>query len=427
MTYTPLFITNTARSGSYLIGMMLSANDEVMVASEPYLELYRSFRNAAVRHNAAWVSPTFNPKAPIQDYYFRDDQLAVLDAIQAAPLDLPFDQTEWPAFVEALVPRLSLQCAELAPLAHELRGETYREMFDHALEIVAKARNAANRKWLGIKDAWTIEFFRPQARAYPDAKFITIVRDPRAVLNSMLGIVRIDPTQVGQVLSYLRHWRKMIAFHHAFEADPLFAGRLFMVRHEDVVHKPERTCRGLCEFLDVPFQERMLDTNAYLDYSTGDVWKGNSSFETETRGISAERAERWKTMLADEIVAVAELMCGPEMESCGYELRDPGLGLAGPTSWPQPAILEYLFRAAGEYTNWRTDLGDLQQDFGYELFRRALLTLENRDHVDTNVLRRSYLLEAAYKRLLAERVKRCRGASRAAKGAEAREAVAARC
>jgi hypothetical protein len=400
MKQRQLFVTNTARSGSYLVSMMLSAHRDVMIASEPYLELYRSLRNAAVRRGVRRERDSqFDPSTPIQDYYFRDSQLEVMDLVQAADLDMTFDDSEWKSLLSTCVPRMSLQCAELAPYAHQLKGRTYREMFDNGLRIVAEARCAHNRRWLGIKDAWTIEFFTPFARAYPNAKFLTILRDPRAVVNSMLGVVRIDPSQVGQVMSYLRHWRKMVAFHHAFEADPLFRGHLHLVRHEDVVHQPERTCRSLCEFLDIDFDARMLDTSNYIDHATGGVWKGNSSFEAETQGISAHRAERWRSMLPSEIVAVTELMCGPEMEACGYELLDASLGLAGPATWPDAAILDYLLRASGEYVNWRTDLGDLQQDFGYELFRRALLALPNRDGVDAQLLRRSFLFEASYDRL----------------------------
>lgn len=412
-----LFVTNTARSGSYLISMMLSAHHDVMIASEPYLELYRSLRNAIVRtHGSLALRMNFNPGAPIQDYYFRDEQIELMDLIQASSLDLAFDETEWESLLGACAPRMSLQCAELAPLVHKIKGGTYREMFDNGLAIVREARdpNFRGRGWLGIKDAWTIEYFTPFARAYPHAKFLTIVRDPRAVVNSMLGVVRIDPSQVGQVLSYLRHWRKMVAFHHAFEANELFHDRLHLVRHEDVVHEPEQTCRRLCDYLEIDFDARMLDTNNYIDHATGEVWKGNSSFEQTTSGISAHRAERWRTMLAPEIVAVIELMCGPEMEACGFELLDPSLGVNGPLAWPSSDVLAYLLRADGEYVNWRTDLGDLQQDFGYELFRRSLLTLPGRDGVDTALLRRSFLFEASFDRLHA-----MRSAGRSMRGAKA--------
>jgi len=401
MTQRELFVTNTARSGSYLISMMLSAHQDVMIASEPFLELYRSLRNAVVRQRASEnLRAHFDPKSPLQDYYFRDEQIELMDLIQSCELEMSFDQSEWPSLRAACEPRMSLQCAELAPLIDELCAPTYKSMFDNGLRMVASARQAADRRWIGIKDAWTIEYFAPFVSAYPRAKFLTIVRDPRAVLNSMLGVVRIDPSQVGQVLSYLRHWRKMVAFHHAFEADVRFANRLHLVRHEDVVHQPEETCRSLCEFLEIAFDARMLDTNNYIDHATGEVWKGNSSFESVTSGISPHRAERWRSMLAPEVIAATELLCGPEMEACGYRLLDPSLGLNGPVTWPEPHVLEYFIRAGGEYVNWRSDLGDLQQDFGFELFRRALLALRSREGVDRGLIRRSFLFEASYDRLI---------------------------
>ena len=35
-----------------------------------------------------------------------------------------------------------------------------------------------------------------------------------------------------------------------------------------------------------------MDTSSFIDYSTGNVWQGNSSFETITSGFRPHRAER---------------------------------------------------------------------------------------------------------------------------------------
>ena len=46
---SPLFVTGTTRSGGTLLARALSAHKEIMVASDPYLEMFRSLRNAIVR------------------------------------------------------------------------------------------------------------------------------------------------------------------------------------------------------------------------------------------------------------------------------------------------------------------------------------------------------------------------------------------
>lgn len=391
-SFRPLFVTSTARSGSYLISMMLSANRDVMIASEPYLELFRSMRNAFVHEGApADLRASFNPSAPMQDYYFTDERIRLMDLIQASEVTTPFDPAEWPSFKAVAGPRAALQCAELLPYMDALRGATYKEMFDNAFEIIMEARSCRDRKWIGIKDAWVIEFFAPLARAYPDAKFIVIRRDARATIHSNLGGITNEPEAVAHPLSYARHWRKYVAFSTHYANDPLFAGRLHVVTHEQVLREPERSARELCRFLDVEYDPAMLDTNQYFDFATGATWKGNSTFEETTSGISAHRADRWRSKLDPKVIKMVDFVCGHDMKLMG----DGPLLEFNEDRWPSADIIDYVIRSGEGYTNWRTDLGDPQQDYGFELFRRALLGLRQPPS-DTGLIRRSFLFEDVY-------------------------------
>ena len=389
--YLPLFSANTARSGGGLISMMLSTNKDVMLAVDPYLELYRSMRNAFIRNDAPPdLQRVFDPASPLQDYYFTEERINIMDVIQAGDVDTPFDPKEWERFLKLCAARTGLDSADLVPHLSELRGSTYKQMFDNGLEIIAKVRGAENRKWVGIKDVWTIEFFAPLARAYPEARFIISFRDPRATANSMLGASRTYPEQAGHLLSYARHWRKLVAFTTRYQADPLFEGRLHILAHEHVLREPESAAQELCEFLDVDYDQAMLETDNYFDYATGATWTGNSAFEQVTSGISVHRAERWQTMLDPKIVKMVDFVCGPDMKLIGYE---PVTDFSD--QWPDPNVLEQVVDGNDGYANWRTDLGDPQQDYGFELFRRALLALPNRP-LDTGLIRRSFLFEEAF-------------------------------
>lgn len=381
-------MTNTARSGSYLISMMMSANPELMVASEPYLELFRSYRNAVVRENArSDFADQFDPASPMQDYYFTEDHRYAKNLVQQATLDIPYDDSEWEGYLEKAVPRVSLQCAELAPLMPEMKSDDYRGMFDKGFELIKRTRDTSHCKWVGIKDAWIIEFFAPLAKAYPDAKFITILRDPRAMVNSMLGVVNEDPLQVAQVLSYARHWRKYVAYMTYFQTLPLFKDRLYFVTHEQVLSDPEGKSRDICEFLEVDYVPQMIDTESFHDYATGKVWNGNSSFESSTKGISKHRAERWKTKLSPEIIKTVDFLCGPEMRLAGFEPMNDVTG-------HDTDVLNYLISANKEYMNWRSDIGEIQQDYGFELFRHSLLQAGTID--DAEMLEKCFLFPEVY-------------------------------
>lgn len=399
MAWSPVFATSLARSGSYLISMLLSSNKDIMLASEPHLVLFKSLRNAIVKKDAPReLQHVMPPSSPLQDYYFTDERIAVMDCVQAGNLDTPFDPQEWPALLDASRSRTALQCAELVPHLEGLKGATYKEMFDNALNMIADVRKAQDRKWVGIKDAWVLEFFAPLARAYPEAKFLIILRDPRAIINSMLGIVSTDPTQVAHVQSYARHWRKYAALTLHYQKSPLFANRLFMLTHESMLQEPEKKTRELCDFFEVKFSPEMLDTNNYYDFSTGKVWQGNSSFETVTSGISTHRGERWREKLNPAIVKLVDMMCETDMQCMGFKPCYPD------AEQNYNEISDYWIRTNSDFCNWRSDFDDPQRDLGFELFRREMLKVATVP-TDAKLIRRSFLFEDVYSHLRAAQQK----------------------
>lgn len=389
--YRPLFVANLTRSGSYLIAQMLSANPAVNVAAEPFIELYRSLRNALVRVGASSeLQQAFDPASPMQDYYFTDERIGLMDVVQKGDLSTAILDQEWEDFLAKTTIRTAKQCAELVPYLGELKGANYKEIFDNALEIITKARNVRDCKWIGIKEAWSIEFFASLARAYPEAKFLVIVRDPRAIINSMLAFIQRDPSVVAHVLSYARHWRKMVAFIDHYQRDPNISGRLYVVTHEQVLQDPAGKAADLCDFLEVEYDPRMIDTNNYIDYSTGTQWKGNSIFEEVTSGISVHRAERWREKLDPKALKMVEFACGHDMKLMGYEKTAQTTG-----EWPNPEVLEYIVQNGQAYANWRSDFEDPQKDYGFELFRHALIT-QSGGNLDSDLIRRSFLFEEVF-------------------------------
>ena len=392
--YYPLFLTNTARSGSNLIGQMLTANSAVNIASEPFLELFRSIRNSFIRVGAPTnLQHNFDPDAPVQDYYFSDERIGLMDVVQNGDLSTVVLDKEWDLFLKKTTPRTALTCAELIPYIEQMKGSSYKEMIDNGLAIIAKARNASRSKWVGIKESWNIEFFATLARSYPDAKFVIILRDPRAMINSHLGVVNSDPSKIASILSYARHWRKYVAFTIHYQNDPEFADRLYLLTHEQVLNDPAGKAQDLCDFLEIKYSPDMTNTNNFIDYATGKMWQGNSSFEEVTAGFSTYRAERWREKLDSRVLRMIEFTCGFDMKLMGYE----------PTSyigdkWPDSDVLEYLVQSADADVNWRSDFKDPQLDYGFELFRHSLIT-QSKGHENTELIRRSFLFEEVFARL----------------------------
>ncbi|MEW6664775.1 MAG: sulfotransferase [Thermodesulfobacteriota bacterium] len=386
--FRPVFLTGIARSGTNLVGRMLCANPGVMVSIDAYLPLFRSLRNALLRHREGYEIGGKRRKEALQDSYFGGEEIRDLDCLHGGNLDLRFDSEEWPTLQAQLKSRASDDAADLVPHLSQLHGaETYRELFDRALAVIAKARNAEDRAWIGMKDVWVVDFFPAIARSYPGARFILILRDPRAAVASNQPAK--GTSQFGHPISYARHWRKNVADAVRYRDDSLLASRCLVVFYEDVLRNPEGEARKWCEFLDLPFDPAMTDPSQFKDFTRGGVWAGNSSFEN-TPEIDARRADRWRRGLEPEIARTVDFVCGPEMRLAGYvpdkDYREER---------PEPEVLEYYIRSNQDPCSWRSDSGDPLEDYGRELFRYALLNFST-GAAPPDLIRRCFLFEEVY-------------------------------
>jgi len=278
-----------------------------------------------------------------------------------------------------------------------MKGNTYRDVFDNLLRIIADTRECGDRKWIGLHETWVLDFYPLLARTYPDARFLIMFRDPRATVNSMLGVETIDPSQVAQILSYVRHWRKYAALALRYANDPQFAGRLHITAHDLVLTQPQETLTDICRAFDLDLDARMLDTSNFFNYATGAIWSGNSSFEGKTEGISPHRALRWRDKLDPTILAAIEYLCGSDLKLVGYPTFTD---YADPAKDAEGVVIEFLLKDHSGYTNWRSDLNDPLADLGLEAMRRQLLRLPT-SSTDVALVRRTFLFEETYRALRA--------------------------
>jgi hypothetical protein len=161
---------------------------------------------------------------------------------------------------------------------------------------------------------------------WPDARVICMVRDPRAVVSSYRWWKRTDrPRRAGVVRdeAWVADDRRARRSYNPFTISMLWraamrasltavekhgSARVRLQRYEDVVGEPEQELRGLVGWLELDFDDALLD-----------VAVSNSSFFVPgERGISTEPLERWKTNLPPDEISVIQTCCGGLMRSLGY-------------------------------------------------------------------------------------------------------------
>jgi glycosyltransferase involved in cell wall biosynthesis len=182
-------------------------------------------------------------------------------------------------------------------------------VFRVLLEQFAERRDA---QFVGEKTPNHVLFLPTLCRWYPDARFVHLVRDPRAVSNSW----RTVPW------SSKYRWRDAEVWVKFVQAgcEAATAGAPVTSLHfEDLVRAPEAELHRVCEALDLPYDDRMLAFHqqepAAVDVER-EPWK-----ERATDPIDPTVADRWRDELSGHAQAQVEAVAGAEMEHWGYAIE----------------------------------------------------------------------------------------------------------
>ncbi|MCA9973778.1 MAG: amino acid adenylation domain-containing protein, partial [Anaerolineales bacterium] len=130
---------------------------------------------------------------------------------------------------------------------------------------------------------------------FDNAKYIHLVRHPYAVIDSIVRN-RLDKLYNTGGQEPVRFAEQLWARSHSNifdfleEVEP---GRHHLVRYEDLVTEPERVLRGLCDFLEIPFEETMLNPYEGERMKDKSVAVGDANF-FRYQGIDPAQAEAWR-------------------------------------------------------------------------------------------------------------------------------------
>lgn len=162
---------------------------------------------------------------------------------------------------------------------------------------------------VGDKTPLYVFHIRQLSSWFPEARFIHLVRDPRAVVPSLLNV----PWGPTRVETAALHWRRAaLAGIRGF--DRLDDERRVTVRYEDLTEAPERVMRQLSAFLGVKFELAMLSPREHADL----VLAEQKQPQTHVR-IREGIVDRGAAIgLSEGAVEVIEAIAGDTMGRLGY-------------------------------------------------------------------------------------------------------------
>lgn len=138
-------------------------------------------------------------------------------------------------------------------------------------------------------------------------RMIHMVRDGRAVANSWRKAYGMDTYRQAVVQWYLRD--RLIHVMTRRIPKPL----KYFIRYEDLCAHPESTIRGLCEFLGIGFDPRMLQFQACERH---DVHINPRPLKSENRTITLD--EKWTRSVSPEELKAFDRLAGRWNRKYGY-------------------------------------------------------------------------------------------------------------
>ena len=174
----------------------------------------------------------------------------------------------------------------------------------------ASARKRGKTRWGDKTPRYVLEMAW-LARAFPDARFVHMIRDGRAVALSMAKagwFSRIDDA-ANRWVEYIRTGRRI--------GRELGPSKYRELRYEVLVAEPETRLRDLCRWLDLDYSPAMLQF--HRDSVRHIPSAHRHLFELIDRPIDASRADAWKQEMSPRQRADFEHVGSRLLVTLGYE------------------------------------------------------------------------------------------------------------
>ena len=246
-----IFLISQPRSGSTLLQKILAGHSSIHTVSEPWIALHPllALRQRGVSHYHS----------------------------------------------HALAREATLDFLSYVPGGEDTYFDSVRLMLSHLYE----AALAPSGKSLFLDKTPRYYFIVPELRrVFPDARFVFLIRNPLAVLSSILE-TWVDPPLPGR-----RTPLRLDLLHDLLTAPEVLAqarasatANTAVVQYERLVASPAVEMERLCTALGLPFDPKMVDYGAGAAAGKRWAFGDQNTVYTETRPIPT-RAGRWKESFA---------------------------------------------------------------------------------------------------------------------------------
>jgi hypothetical protein len=188
-----------------------------------------------------------------------------------------------------------------------------RQQIDDAVSAMIESlllpvADRANSRLMSEKTPANVIVFKDLLELLPGCRAIHIVRDPRAVISSMLKVGERFRNFGDNAPEFTENLHAAIqltrtSLEAGFTAAKLFPERVLTLKYERLVEEPYETAQAICGFLEVAFDRQMLQPDLSKNRTWDEVARLDKGYWYDpavglSRPIEAARASSWKDALA---------------------------------------------------------------------------------------------------------------------------------
>tara|TARA_R110002050_G_scaffold222726_3_gene358510 strand:- start:2762 stop:3769 length:1008 start_codon:yes stop_codon:yes gene_type:complete len=272
---SPFFLIGSGRSGTTLLRTILNQHPDICIPPESHGAIPNAVKQYYIGGESGWQ---------------RLISLSIGEFLRHTNFKL------WKTDLQKNISELY----ELSPEKQSLRS-----IIDYIYQEYIKKHKIGASRW-GDKTPFNTLRLKWILKLYPNAKFVFVLRDPRAVASSFRKS-EINPHLHESAL----RWKASIK---AFEKlGQNSKSNTLLLKYEDLVMEPEAIIRKVCLFLNIEFQTTML-TERRAFSGDGTI----AHHKNSQRKINRTSLEKWREFLSKEEIKNIESITGSLLTNYGY-------------------------------------------------------------------------------------------------------------
>lgn len=276
----PVFVIGMPRSGTTLLSVMLNSHSQLAISPEThYFTKYKHIGDMIINTSDKAV------KRKLISQLLQSQEVA----------DMKFSSSEMTDIAESLTHDMELTHAKIL-------GTILRQY----------AAKQGKERW-GEKTPGHYRFVPIIKANFPDAKFISILRDPRDISLSLRKV----PWSSNNIFHHAWHWKQYVRLSNRYALQ--YKEHYLEVKYEDLLSNPTKVVRSICNFLNLPFENQMLafHEKGALNFDPArEPWKKKAA-----QPLDPSNMMKWLRAMPPEEVKVAELLASKELKLMGYPVR----------------------------------------------------------------------------------------------------------